>query len=244
MTLLGIFAETGPRRGSAGRRVDFTLIELLVVIAIIAVLAGMLLPVLGKARSKARTAACMNNLKQVGLGIVMYRNDNDEAMPYWTSRLYPDYVGNKQVYKCPMDGNPENTAASAWKQRPDGQFDEAYDRAGNTGLHVNPNTEVKPISFFYEFSDAQCSFPSPAGVSLSAPYSWADWKAAQMETGYGRTSGSGPWDPSLFPMIRCGWHLNKRKSNTAPDNAPVLNISYVGNYFMSMNEWERGVWTP
>jgi prepilin-type N-terminal cleavage/methylation domain-containing protein/prepilin-type processing-associated H-X9-DG protein len=112
----------------------FTLIELLVVIAIIAILAAILFPVFAQARDKARSAACLSNVKQLASALMMYTQDYDEMLPHhagdvqdflnpanatstWQRGVYP-YVKNDKVFACPSSPQaptqPENATNANW----------------------------------------------------------------------------------------------------------------------------------
>jgi prepilin-type N-terminal cleavage/methylation domain-containing protein len=108
--------QTNRPSSQAVRRTAFTLIELLVVIAIIAILAALLLPALAKAKRKGQTAACISNLRQVGVVTAMYTGDYADKFVY-TGRGWPleplvdfpalqnSYIStnNRSFYKCPAD---------------------------------------------------------------------------------------------------------------------------------------------
>lgn len=110
------------------RLLAFTLIELLVVIAIIAILAAMLLPALAKAKQKAQQTVCKNNLKQVGLAIQLYINDNNDTLPgpfflnqqsgyasttpYYLPYLLWSYLGLKDPSVSVFAGGPNKSVAN------------------------------------------------------------------------------------------------------------------------------------
>jgi prepilin-type processing-associated H-X9-DG protein len=100
----------------------FTLIELLTVISIIALIAGLLFPVMAKVRQKARLTECMNNLRQVGIGFSSYLSENQSIFPIAAmkptvnttepriSDVLSPYAGDSEkIFRCPSDTKPESS---------------------------------------------------------------------------------------------------------------------------------------
>ncbi|BDI33637.1 hypothetical protein CCAX7_56880 [Capsulimonas corticalis] len=208
------------------RSQGFTLIELLVVIAIIAILAAILFPVFAKAREKARQTSCASNLKQIGLAMTQYVQDNDETFPFGGTTmieghqvnmfygLYP-YTKSVAVFACPS--NSINQKAIGY---------------GNTG-QIPADLPQMPASYSTPYQLFDGRFGAPHTIAwLQEPsaklmvteanqyagfnetnLAWDDWNGNQFQQqGFAGHTGT-------MNVLFCDSHVkNVRPENTAGAN--------------------------
>lgn len=195
----------------------FTLIELLVVIAIIAILAAILFPVFAKAREKAREISCASNLRQLGLGVMQYIQDNDELFPINTNSnagatqatgasymwaIYP-YVKSFGVYRCPDDSS---------------QYGSSYVVNNNVGGPLAALTSPAVTTMMLEGCRYGLGSTPPADMNMN-------------EATYHGLNPFGPDDYTVFAGYRRSVfrHLDNDRMNIVFSDGHVKNIGTVTN---------------
>jgi prepilin-type N-terminal cleavage/methylation domain-containing protein/prepilin-type processing-associated H-X9-DG protein len=170
----------------------FTLIEILVVLAIIIILAAILFPVLARARESARRANCINNEKQISLGLMMYVQDYDECFPpqygtpVWPNLLQP-YIEAYGIMRCPSSPVAKQLATDVKNG-----YSQTYGLTGGiTGIYIQAGYPVRHLAAITEpsrsFMVVESRFAKPTALTAGTPsdlYAVAGYGVSSVNFGY------------------------------------------------------------
>jgi prepilin-type N-terminal cleavage/methylation domain-containing protein len=205
-------------------RRGFTLIELLVVIAIIAILAAILFPVFAQARAKARATTCLSNVKQLGLGVLMYAQDYDESLP-----LAVTGVQTNDSATFWWNGNAPANSQAVWQNSVQ-PYIKSY------GMMVCPEnflTNSNPLTNL----DFGLNFGMPPVSAIHGVANWGD-------SYYTQPYGSGPvaqWNGlvGIGPNNGAGWQA---AANTPAPSLGLAAIASPADMVMVSDASESSWW--